>query len=444
MKKKLYIKTWGCQMNEDDSSKMSSMLTSYGYLLTHLSEEADILLLNTCSIREKPQEKVFHQLGRWKGLKDKNDQIIIGVGGCVASQEGEKIFQRANYVDIIFGPQTIHRLPEMIKSVIKKRQHIIDVSFPEEKFNFLTRIIKAPVSKKPTALVSIMEGCNKSCTYCVVPYTRGKEISRCCDDILSEIILLANQGVHDINLLGQNVNAYRGSTSKNEVCHFSDLLRRIALVKGIDRIRFTTNHPRHFTEDIIEVYRDQPQLSNFLHLPVQSGSDRILKIMQRGYTTKKYRQIIHKLRSVRPNIHVSSDFIVGFPSETSEDFDQTLQFISEINFDMSFSFIYSSRPGTKAATMTNYISEKEKKDRLYRIQALLKQQTLSWSRRMLGSVQRVLVEGRSRKNITELSGRTDNNRVVNFASKVDLIGNFIDVEIVEVCPNSLRGKIIGQ
>ncbi|MEI4220468.1 MAG: MiaB/RimO family radical SAM methylthiotransferase, partial [Candidatus Dasytiphilus stammeri] len=250
--------------------------------------------------------------------------------------------------------------------------------------------------------------------------------------------------VHDINLLGQNVNAYRGSTSRNEVCNFSDLLRKIALVKGIDRIRFTTNHPRHFTEDIIEVYRDQPQLSNFLHLPVQSGSDRILKIMQRGYTTNKYRQIIHKLRSVRPNIHVSSDFIVGFPSETSEDFDQTLQFISEINFDMSFSFIYSARPGTKAATMTNYISEKEKKDRLYRIQALLKQQTISWSRRMLGSVQRVLVEGRSRKNLTELSGRTDNNRVVNFASKVDLIGNFIDVEIVEVCPNSLRGKIIGQ
>lgn len=443
MKKKLYIKTWGCQMNEDDSSKMENMLNRYGYFLTNLSEDADILLLNTCSIREKPQEKVFHQLGRWKALKDKNPQIIIAVGGCVASQEKTKIFQRANYVDIVFGPQTIHRLPEMINTVIKQRRPIIDVSFPAEKFNFFPPIIKDNRSNKPTALVSIMEGCNKSCTYCVVPYTRGKEISRSSDDIVSEIILLAKQGVVDITLLGQNVNAYRESIYPNKVVNFADLLRKISSVKGIDRLRFITNHPRHFTDDIIEVYRDQPQLSNLIHLPVQSGSDRILKLMQRGYTINHYKNIIRKLRAVRPNIHISSDFIVGFPSETTEDFNHTLKLISEINFDMSFSFIYSARPGTKAATMTNSLSDKEKKQRLYCIQALLQQQKISWSRRMLGSVQRVLVEGRSKKNITEFSGRTDNNRVVNFSGQVDLIGKFINVEIVEVCPHSLRGKIIG-
>lgn len=427
-------------MNEYDSSKIVSMLKKNGYLLTHSSEKADILLLNTCSIREKAQEKLFHQLGRWKKLKDNKPQIIIGVGGCVASQEGELILHRANYVDIIFGPQTIHRIPDMINYVINSNNHIMDISFTEEKFNYLPKLISA--TNHTSASVSIMEGCNKYCSFCVVPYTRGKEMSRCCEDILAEISQLATQGVREINLLGQNVNAYCGLRGKNckSICSFSELLRLVASINGIDRIRFTTSHPRNFTDDIIEVYSDTPEIVSFIHLPVQSGSDRILNMMKRGYTVHEYKNIIHKLRAVRPEINISSDFIVGFPGETQKDFAQTMQLIKDINFDMSFSFIYSPRPGTRAAMMIDNVSEKEKKQRLHILQTRINQQAMSWSRRMLGTSQQILIEGMSRKNMKEISGRTENNRVVNLEGSVDLIGKFINVEIVEVKPHSLRGS----
>lgn len=427
-------------MNEYDSSKIVSMLKKNGYLLTHSSEKADILLLNTCSIREKAQEKLFHQLGRWKKLKDNKPQIIIGVGGCVASQEGELILHRANYVDIIFGPQTIHRIPDMINYVINSNNHIMDISFTEEKFNYLPKLISA--TNPTSASVSIMEGCNKYCSFCVVPYTRGKEMSRCCEDILAEISQLATQGVREINLLGQNVNAYCGLRGKNckIICSFSELLRLVASINGIDRIRFTTSHPRNFTDDIIEVYSDTPEIVSFIHLPVQSGSDRVLNMMKRGYTVHEYKNIIHKLRAVRPEINISSDFIVGFPGETQKDFAQTMQLIKDINFDMSFSFIYSPRPGTRAAMMIDNVSEKEKKQRLHILQTRINQQAMSWSRRMLGTSQRILIEGMSRKNMKEISGRTENNRVVNLEGSVDLIGKFINVEIVEVKPHSLRGS----
>ncbi|MEY0162376.1 tRNA (N6-isopentenyl adenosine(37)-C2)-methylthiotransferase MiaB [Providencia rettgeri] len=438
--KKLYIKTWGCQMNEYDSSKMVSLLeNTHGYQLTEVAEEADLLLLNTCSIREKAQEKVFHQLGRWKFFKDKNPDIIIGVGGCVASQEGDFIRQRAPSVDIVFGPQTLHRLPEMINQVQGTRSPVIDISFPEiEKFDRLPE----PRAEGPTAFVSIMEGCNKYCTFCVVPYTRGEEVSRPCDDILFEIAQLAAQGVREVNLLGQNVNAYRGETFDGEICSFAELLRLVAAIDGIDRVRFTTSHPIEFTDDIIEVYRDTPELVSFLHLPVQSGSDRVLTMMKRAHTALEYKAIIRKLREARPGILISSDFIVGFPGETTEDFEKTMKLIADVNFDMSYSFVYSARPGTPAADLPDDVTEDEKKQRLYLLQQRINQQALSFSRQMVGTVQRILVEGTSRKNIMELSGRTENNRVVNFEGTPDMIGKFVDVEIVDVYTNSLRGKVI--
>lgn len=440
MTKKLHIKTWGCQMNEYDSSKMADLLeTTHGYTLTEVAEEADILLLNTCSIREKAQEKVFHQLGRWRTLKESNPDLIIGVGGCVASQEGDHIRQRAHYVDIVFGPQTLHRLPEMINTVRGTKSPVVDISFPEiEKFDRLPE----PKADGPTAFVSIMEGCNKYCTFCVVPYTRGEEVSRPCDDILFEIAQLAAQGVREVNLLGQNVNAYRGMTFDNEICTFADLLRLVAAIDGIDRIRFTTSHPIEFTDDIIEVYRDTPELVSFLHLPVQSGADRILTLMKRAHTALEYKAIIRKLIAARPNIQISSDFIIGFPGETQTDFEQTMKLIADVNFDMSFSFIYSARPGTPAADLPDDVPEEEKKQRLWLLQERITQQAMVWSRRMMGTVQRILVEGTSRKNVMELSGRTENNRVVNFEGTPEMIGKFVDVEIVDVYTNSLRGKVV--
>ncbi len=427
-------------MNEYDSSKMVSLLeNTHGYQLTEIAEEADLLLLNTCSIREKAQEKVFHQLGRWKFFKDKNPDIIIGVGGCVASQEGDFIRQRAPSVDIVFGPQTLHRLPEMINQVQGTRSPVIDISFPEiEKFDRLPE----PRAEGPTAFVSIMEGCNKYCTFCVVPYTRGEEVSRPCDDILFEIAQLAAQGVREVNLLGQNVNAYRGETFEGEICSFAELLRLVAAIDGIDRVRFTTSHPIEFTDDIIEVYRDTPELVSFLHLPVQSGSDRVLTMMKRAHTALEYKAIIRKLREARPGILISSDFIVGFPGETTEDFEKTMKLIADVNFDMSYSFVYSARPGTPAADLPDDVTEDEKKQRLYLLQQRINQQALSFSRQMVGTIQRILVEGTSRKNVMELSGRTENNRVVNFEGTPDMIGKFVDVEIVDVYTNSLRGKVI--
>ncbi|WP_373100461.1 MULTISPECIES: tRNA (N6-isopentenyl adenosine(37)-C2)-methylthiotransferase MiaB [Pasteurellaceae] len=440
MMHKLHIKTWGCQMNEYDSSKMADLLNStHGLELTDVPEEADVLLLNTCSIREKAQEKVFHQLGRWKELKQKNPALVIGVGGCVASQEGEHIRHRAPYVDIIFGPQTLHRLPEMINQIRGGKSAVVDVSFPEiEKFDRLPE----PKAEGPTAFVSIMEGCNKYCTYCVVPYTRGEEVSRPLDDVLFEIAQLAEQGVREVNLLGQNVNAYRGPTHDGEICTFAELLRLVAAIDGIDRLRFTTSHPIEFTDDIIAVYADTPELVSFLHLPVQSGSDRVLNMMKRGHTALEYKSIIRKLRKVRPEIQISSDFIVGFPGETDQDFEDTMNLIAQVNFDMSFSFIYSARPGTPAADFPDDVTEEEKKQRLYLLQQRINHQAAQYSRAMLGTEQRVLVEGPSKKDLMELTGRTENNRIVNFAGTPDMIGKFVDIKITDVFTNSLRGEIV--
>ena len=437
MTKKLHIKTWGCQMNEYDSSKMADLLAStHGYQLTEIPEEADLLLLNTCSIREKAQEKVFSLLGHWKLLKEKNPNLIIGVGGCVASQEGEHLRQRAPCVDVIFGPQTLHRLPEMINHVHGSHSPVVDISFPEiEKFDRLPE----PRAEGPTAFVSIMEGCNKYCTFCVVPYTRGEEISRPSDDILFEIAQLASQGVREVNLLGQNVNAYRGATYDGDICSFAELLRLVAAIDGIDRIRFTTSHPIEFTDDIIDVYRDTPELVSFLHLPVQSGSDRILTMMKRAHTALEYKAIIRKLRQARPDIQISSDFIIGFPGETQQDFEQTIKLVADIHFDTSYSFIYSPRPGTPAADLPDDVSDEEKKQRLHILQQRITQQAMEISREMVGSVQRILVEGTSRKSAVELAGRTENNRVVNFEGTPEMIGKFVDVEIVDVYASSLRG-----
>ena len=440
MTQKLHIKTWGCQMNEYDSSKMADLLRStHGLELTEVPEEADVLLLNTCSIREKAQEKVFHQLGRWKELKKNNPNLLIGVGGCVASQEGEHIRTRAPYVDIVFGPQTLHRLPEMINQIRGGKSSVVDISFPEiEKFDCLPE----PRAEGPTAFVSIMEGCNKYCTYCVVPYTRGEEVSRPVDDILFEIAQLAAQGVREVNLLGQNVNAYRGPTFDGEICTFAELLRLVAAIDGIDRLRFTTSHPIEFTDDIIDVYRDTPELVSFLHLPVQSGSDRVLTMMKRGHTALEYKSIIRKLKAVRPNIQISSDFIVGFPGETNEDFEQTMNLIAQVNFDMSFSFIYSARPGTPAADYPDDVTEDEKKQRLYLLQQRINNQAAQFSRAMLGTEQRVLVEGPSKKDIMELTGRTETNRIVNFQGSPEMIGKFVDIKITDVFTNSLRGEVV--
>ncbi|HHE3632299.1 TPA: tRNA (N6-isopentenyl adenosine(37)-C2)-methylthiotransferase MiaB [Pasteurella multocida] len=440
MTQKLHIKTWGCQMNEYDSSKMADLLNStHGLELTEIPEEADVLLLNTCSIREKAQEKVFHQLGRWKELKKHKLGLVIGVGGCVASQEGEHIRTRAPYVDIIFGPQTLHRLPEMINQIRGGKSAVVDISFPEiEKFDRLPE----PRAEGPTAFVSIMEGCNKYCSFCVVPYTRGEEVSRPVDDVLFEIAQLAEQGVREVNLLGQNVNAYRGATHDDGICTFAELLRLVAAIDGIDRLRFTTSHPIEFTDDIIDVYRDTPELVSFLHLPVQSGSDRVLSMMKRNHTALEYKSIIRKLRAVRPEIQISSDFIVGFPGETAEDFEQTMNLIAQVNFDMSFSFIYSARPGTPAADMPDDVTEEEKKQRLYVLQQRINNQAAQFSRAMLGTEQRVLVEGPSKKDLMELTGRTETNRIVNFVGTPDMIGKFVDIKITDVFTNSLRGEVV--
>ncbi|MGY3914407.1 tRNA (N6-isopentenyl adenosine(37)-C2)-methylthiotransferase MiaB [Aeromonas australiensis] len=440
MSKKLHIKTWGCQMNEYDSSKMADLLdASNGYTLTEEPEEADVLLLNTCSIREKAQEKVFHQLGRWKKLKANKPDLVIGVGGCVASQEGDAIRQRAPYVDIVFGPQTLHRLPTMIKQVQEGRGAQVDVSFPEiEKFDRLPE----PRAEGATAFVSIMEGCSKYCSFCVVPYTRGEEVSRPLDDVLYEIAQLAQQGVREVNLLGQNVNAWRGATFDGGTSSFAELLRLVAAIDGIDRIRYTTSHPIEFTDDIIEVYKDTPEVVSFLHLPVQSGSDRILTMMKRPHTVLEYKSKLRRLRAARPDITISSDFIVGFPNETDEDFEATMKLIEDVGFDMSFSFIYSPRPGTPAADMPDDVDMEVKKARLARLQHAINNHAMQIGRAMLGTTQRILVEGPSKLDPMQLCGRTENNRVVNFEGPHTLIGGFADVEITEVRPNSLRGTFL--
>jgi tRNA-2-methylthio-N6-dimethylallyladenosine synthase len=440
MTKKLYIKTWGCQMNEYDSEKMADLLDStHGFTLAEEAEDADVILLNTCSIREKAQEKVFHQLGRWKNLKHTNPDLIIGVGGCVASQEGAQIRQRAPFVDLVFGPQTLHRLPEMINQIRAGEKSVVDVSFPEiEKFDRLPE----PRADGPTAFVSIMEGCSKYCSFCVVPYTRGEEVSRPVDDVLLEIAQLAEQGVREVNLLGQNVNAFRGEHHDGSICRFAELLELVAAIDGIDRIRYTTSHPVEFTDDIIEVYNTVPELVDHLHLPVQSGSDRILNLMKRGHTALEYKSKIRRLRKVRPNLSMSSDFIIGFPGETDADFEATMDLIQAIDYDLSFSFIYSARPGTPAADAVDDVSEETKKQRLYLLQQRINQQALRIARNMIDTEQRILVEGPSKKNPMELSGRTENNRVVNFEGTPDMIGEFVDVKVTDVFANSLRGNVI--
>jgi len=441
MTKKLFIKTHGCQMNEYDSARMADLLgDSHQLELTDNQEEADVLLLNTCSIREKAQEKVFHQLGRWRLLKEKKPGLMIGVGGCVASQEGEAIRDRAPFVDMIFGPQTLHRLPEMIEDTKSGKVGIVDVSFPEiEKFDHLP----APKVEGAEAFVSVMEGCSKYCTFCVVPYTRGEEVSRPLDDVITECIELAEQGVREVNLLGQNVNAYRGATADGDFADLAELIRAVAEIDGIDRIRFTTSHPVEFTDSLIEVYDEVPELVSHLHLPVQSGSDRILMAMKRGHTCLEYKSKLRRIKAKRPDISFSSDFIIGFPGETEADFAATMKLIEDIGFDTSFSFIYSRRPGTPASDLPDDVSEETKKQRLHILQSRITQNALQISRRMVGTTQRILVNGYSKKDPGQLSGRTENNRVVNFrCDNPDLIGHFADVEIVEALPNSLLGQLI--
>jgi tRNA-2-methylthio-N6-dimethylallyladenosine synthase len=440
MTKKLFIKTWGCQMNEYDSEKMADLLdATHGYQATDTAEDADIILLNTCSIREKAQEKVFHQLGRWKNLKKTKPELIIGVGGCVASQEGKTIRQRAPFVDLVFGPQTLHRLPEMINQIKGGVKSVIDISFPEiEKFDRLPE----PKADGPSAFVSIMEGCSKYCTFCVVPYTRGEEVSRPVDDVLLEIAQLAEQGVREVNMLGQNVNAFRGPNYDGSICTFAELLELVASINGIDRIRYTTSHPVEFTDDIIDAYAQIPELVDHLHLPVQSGADRILNLMKRGHTAIEYKSKIRKLKKIRPNLSMSSDFIIGFPGETSADFEATMDLIQAMDFDLSFSFIYSARPGTPAADLPDDVTEETKKQRLSLLQQRITQQALRIARNMVDTEQRVLVEGPSKKNPMELSGRTENNRVVNFEGYPTMIGQFVDVKITDVFANSLRGNVI--
>jgi len=439
MPRKLYIQTHGCQMNEYDSSRMADVLReSHGMELAERPEDADVLLLNTCSIREKAQEKVFSQLGRWRPWKAARPDLVIGVGGCVASQEGELIRRRAPYVDLVFGPQTLHRLPQMLDALSSGRRAQVDVSFPEiEKFDRLP----APRSEGPSAYVSVMEGCSKYCTYCVVPYTRGEEISRPFDDVVAEAAALAEQGVREIHLLGQNVNAYRGEMHDGETADLALLIRWIAAIDGIERIRFTTSHPVELDDDLIEAYRDVPELVSFLHLPVQSGSDRILARMKRGHTALEYKQKIRRLRAARPGISISSDFIVGFPGETETDFEATMRLIEEVGFDQSYSFIYSPRPGTPAAEYPDDLDQATKQQRLARLQQRINQQAQAISRRMVGEVHRVLVEGPSRKDSAWLAGRTENNRVVNFSGPQTLIGAFADLLITEALPNSLRGEL---
>lgn len=441
--KKLFIQTHGCQMNEYDSARMRDLLgESHEMVTTDDPSEADVLLVNTCSIREKAQEKLFHQLGRWKHLKEKNPDLVIGVGGCVASQEGEAIAERAPYVDLIFGPQTLHRLPEMIETPRDNGAVVVDISFPEiEKFDQLPE----PEADGVSAFVSIMEGCSKYCTFCVVPYTRGEEVSRPAADVLNEVAHLAEQGVREINLLGQNVNAYRGEGQDGHIVDLAELITYVAAIDGIDRIRFTTSHPVEFSESLIKVYADVPELVSHIHLPVQSGSDRILMAMKRGHTVLEYKSKLRALKKIRPDICFSSDFIVGFPGETDADFESTMNLIKDMNFDLSFSFIYSARPGTPAADLPDDTPEDIKKQRLQILQQRINQQAQEIARRMVGNTERVLVTGYSKKDPGQLAGRTENNRVVNFrADDPALIGKFADILIEEALPNSLRGTLIGS
>jgi tRNA-2-methylthio-N6-dimethylallyladenosine synthase len=435
---KLYIKTYGCQMNEYDSEKMADVLReSHGYELTPTAEEADLLLVNTCSIREKAQEKVFSELGRWRALKEQRPEMLIGVAGCVASQEGEGITRRAPFVDMVFGPQTLHRLPQMVDDVRAHGRPVVDVSFPEiEKFDRLPE----PRAEGPTAFVSVMEGCSKYCTFCVVPYTRGEEISRPLEDVIVEIVSLAGQGVREINLLGQNVNAYQGPMHDGQIADLATLIYYVAAVDGIDRIRFTTSHPVEFTDSLIQAYAEVPKLANYLHLPIQSGADRVLMRMKRGHTALEYKQKIRKLREARPDISLSTDIIVGFPGETDADFEQTLKLVSDVGFDQSFSFIYSARPGTPAGTFADDTPMAVKKERLQRLQAQINKQAFAISEAMVGTTQRVLVEKPSRKDPRQMSGRTENMRWVNFDAPASVIGQFVDVVITEALPNSLRGR----
>jgi tRNA-2-methylthio-N6-dimethylallyladenosine synthase len=446
MPKKVYVKTFGCQMNEYDSDKMVDVLGSAeGLVRTDTPEDADVILFNTCSVREKAQEKVFSDLGRVRALKEANPNLVIGVGGCVASQEGAAIISRAPYVDLVFGPQTLHRLPAMINKRRETGRPQVDISFPEiEKFDHL------PPAKVegPTAFVSIMEGCSKFCSYCVVPYTRGDEVSRPLPDVLAEIAGLADQGVREVTLLGQNVNAYRGpfGDGSEEVADFATLIEYVADLPGIERIRYTTSHPKEFTQRLIDIYAKVPKLVNHLHLPVQHGSDRVLMAMKRGYTVLEYKSIVRKLRAIRPDLSLSTDVIVGFPGETEADFDKLMALVDEMRYDTSYSFIYSPRPGTPAASLSDDTPHEVKLRRLQKLQATIEENVFAISKSMLGKTERVLVEGPSRKDPSELSGRTENNRVVNFPAPISsharLIGQMIDIEINHAYPHSLRGEIV--
>jgi tRNA-2-methylthio-N6-dimethylallyladenosine synthase len=440
MAERFFIQTYGCQMNEYDSAKMADVLASaFNAQATSDAAQADIVLVNTCSVREKAEEKVFSLLGRWRQIKEENPNLIIGVGGCVASQEGAEILKRAPFVDIVFGPQTLHRLPELVQHVRAGKPRVVDVSFPEiEKFD------KIPLANSTacTAFLSVMEGCSKACSYCIVPTTRGKEISRPLGDVLAEARHLAALGAREITLLGQNVNAYKGAVQGGgRKADLAALIRRVAELDGIERIRFTTSHPAQFTDSLVGAYATVPKLASYLHLPVQSGSDRILKLMKRGYTAAKYIAKVEKLKSVRPHISLSTDFIVGYPGETEEDFEQTLAFIRTVGFDQSFSFIYSPRPGTPAALLEDLPYE-VKQNRLARLQALVNEQAAAISSRMVGTVQRILVERESVKNARELAGRTENQRWVNFIGPPSLVGQFADVVITEPMRNSLRGRLV--
>ena len=442
MSQKVFIQTHGCQMNEYDSARMLDVLRNeLGMQVTDSAVEADLLLLNTCSIREKAQEKVFSQLGRWRQLKQAKPGLLIGVGGCVASQEGEALQQRAPYVDLVFGPQTLHRLPDMVRDARRRNGPVVDISFPEiEKFDHLP----APRAEGPTAFVSVMEGCSKYCTFCVVPYTRGEEVSRPFDDVIAEIAALAEQGVREVNLLGQNVNAYRGRMHDGETADLALLIHYVAAIEGIDRIRFTTSHPLEFSDALIQAFAEVPELVSHLHLPVQSGSDRVLALMKRGHTVLEYKSRIRRLKAARPGISLSSDFIVGFPGETDADFADTLALIDEIGFDHSFSFIYSARPGTPAASLPDDVPMAVKKARLAELQARIAANAAAISQGMVGSTQTILVERASRKDPAMMAGRTENNRVVNFRAGPELIGRFVSVRISEALPNSLRGELVAD
>ncbi len=438
--KKLYIKTYGCQMNEYDSDKMVDVMLAGAELeQTDKQEDADIILFNTCSIREKAENKVFSDLGRARILKKTNPNLLIGVGGCVASQEGDAIIKRAPYVDVVFGPQTLHRLPELIKERIASGKAQIDVSFPEiEKFDHLP----ASQTAHGTAFVSIMEGCSKYCTFCVVPFTRGEEVSRPFEDVMREVEKLIAQGVGEITLLGQNVNAYQGMTDDGDTVDFAFLLRAIAALEDIQRLRYTTSHPREMSQRVIDVYADTPKLVSHLHLPVQSGSDRVLAAMKRGYTALEYKSVVRRLRVARPDIAIASDFIIGFPGETDEDFEATMKLIEDVGFDASYSFVFSPRPGTPAAEMQDDTPDEVKMARLHRLQARSSELEQEYSQRMVGTVQRVVVESISKKNASELAGRTENNRVVNFVGSPGMLGRYLNVRILAVSNHTLRGEVV--